>query len=482
MLTKSNYLSGLQCHKLLHITKNSKERLPETNIAQQFTFDEGTRVGELATTLYPGGIDLSKEEFKTNLIKSKEAIEKKLPIFEAGLIHHECYSRADILVPVGEEWDIVEVKMGTKVKDINIHDVSFQKYVYEGFGLKIRKCFILHLNGDYVKQGDLDIHELFTKTEITSEVEELMDDIEEKIELMLNVVNTKEPDVPIGAQCDDPYECPVKKECWAFLPKHNVFHLTRGKPRAVELFESGILKLKDIPEDFKLTGKQEIQRGCDISGKPHLHKDKIKSFLNQLDYPLYYLDFETFSNAIPKFDGLKPYSQVPFQFSLHVVKEEGSEPEHFEFLYDGNDDPRKDFIEALIEVLGDSGSVVVYNQSFEISRLKELGEAFPEHKEWVEGVLGRVVDLLVPFREFAYYHSDQNGSASIKYVLPVLTDMSYSEMDIGSGSIASAEFYKSTYEECSEEKKEKVRKDLLKYCEMDTLAEVMIVDKLKEMV
>ncbi len=229
MLTKSNYLSGLQCHKLLHITKNDKERLPESNIAQQFTFDEGTRVGELATKLYPEGMDLSKEEFKTNLIKSKEALEKKLPIFEAGLIHKECYSRADILAPVGDEWDIVEVKMGTKVKDINIHDVSFQKYVYEGFGLKIRKCFILHLNGEYVKQGDLDINELFTKTEITSEVEELMDNIEERIELMLNVVNTKEPEVPIGAQCNDPYECPAKKECWAFLPKHNLFHLTRGK-------------------------------------------------------------------------------------------------------------------------------------------------------------------------------------------------------------------------------------------------------------
>ncbi len=481
MLTKSNYLSGLQCHKLLHITKNSKERLPETNIAQQFTFNEGTKVGELATKLYPEGIDLSKEEFKDNLIKSKEAIEKKLPIFEAGLIHNECYSRADILVPVEDEWDIVEVKMGTKVKDINIHDVSFQKYVYEGFGLKIRKCFILHLNGDYVRQGDLDINELFTKTEITSEVEELMDNIEEKIELMLNVVNAKEPNVPIGAQCDDPYECPAKKECWAFLPKHNVFHLTRGKPRAVELFERGILKLKDIPEDFKLTGKQEIQRECDISGKPHLHKDKIKSFLNQLDYPLYYLDFETFSNAIPKFDGLKPYSQVPFQFSLHVVKEEGSEPEHFEFLYDGHDDPRKDFIEALIDVLGDSGSVVVYNQAFEISRLKELGETFPEHKEWVEGVLGRIVDLLVPFREFAYYNSDQNGSASIKYVLPVLTDMSYSEMEIGSGSIASAEFYNMAYGDFKGDREE-VRKHLLKYCEMDTLAEVKIVDKLKEMV
>ena len=481
MLTKSNYLLGLQCHKLLHIAKNNKDRLPEVDISKQFIFDQGTEVGELATKLYENGIDLSKEDFRSNLIKSKEAITKKQPIFEAGLIHNNCYSRADILVPVEDEWDIIEVKSGTKVKDVNIHDVSFQKYVYEGVGLKIRKCFILHLNNEYVRQGDLDINQLFKKTEITSEVEELMKDIEERIEPMFNTINTEEPTVSIGKQCDDPYTCPVKKECWEFLPKHNVFHLSRGKNKAIELFEKGILELKDIPEDFKLTGKQEIQRECHINDKPHIHKEKIKSFLNQLDYPLYYLDFETFSTAIPKFDGLKPYSQVPFQYSLHVVKEEGAEAEHFEFLYDGSDDPRREFAEALKDVLGDTGSIVVYNQSFEISRIKELGVMYPEFKDWSEDVISRVIDLLVPFREFAYYDSDQNGSASIKYVLPVLTGEGYSEMGIGSGTAASTEFYNATYGECTEEKKEEVRKHLLEYCKLDTLAEVMIVDKLREL-
>lgn len=481
MLTKSNYLLGLQCHKLLHITKNDKERLPEADIAKQFMFDQGTEVGELATKLYENGIDLSKEDFRTNLIKSKEAITKKQPIFEAGLIHNECYSRADILLPVGNEWDIIEVKSATKAKDINIHDVSFQKYVYEGVGLKIRKCFILHLNNEYVRQGDLDINQLFKTTEITSEVEELMDDIEERIEPMLNTINGKEPTVSIGNQCDDPYTCPVKKECWNFLPKHNVFHLSRGKPKAIELFERGILELKDIPEDFKLTGKQQIQRECHLESKVHIHKDKIKSFLNQLDYPLYYLDFETFSTAIPKFDGLVPYSQVPFQFSLHVVNKEGEEPEHFEFLYNGNDDPRREFTGALKDVLGDTGSIIVYNQSFEINRIKELAAFLPEFQDWSEQVLGRVIDLLIPFREFAYYNSNQNGSASIKYVLPALTGESYSDMDIGSGTIASTEFYNMAYGECPEEKKGKVRKDLLAYCKLDTLAEVLIVDKLKKL-
>lgn len=482
MLTKSNYLLGLQCHKLLHITKNSKERLPKVDIAQQFVFDQGTEVGELATNLYQNGIDLSKEDFQTNLEKSKEAITKNQPIFEAGLIHKECYSRADILVPVKDEWDIIEVKSGTKVKDINIHDVSFQKYVYEGVGLKIRKCFILHLNNEYIRQGDLDINQLFKKTEITSEVEELMDNIEERIEPMLNLINEKEPTVSIGKQCDDPFECPVKKECWSFLPRYNVFHLTRGKLKAIELFERGILELKDIPEDFKLTGKQQIQRECHLNNKVHIHKDKIKSFLNQLDYPLYHLDFEGFSTAIPKFDGLKPYSQVPFQYSVHVVEKEGAEPKHFEYLYEGNDDPRKECMESLKGVLGDTGSIVVYNKSYEIGRIKEVAALHQELKDWSEQVISRVIDLWDPFRGFFYYNSNQNGSASIKDVLPTLTPESYSGMEIGSGSIASTEFYNITYGGCPEGKKEEIRKHLLEYCKLDTLAEVMIVDRLKEIV
>ena len=481
LLTKSKYLAGLQCSKYLWALFHDKEKIPKPDEAAQFMFDEGTRVGELATELYPKGIDLSKEDFKSNLIKSKEAIKEKLPIFEAGFNKEECYSRADILVPVGDEWDIIEVKSGTKVKGINIHDVSFQKYVYEGQGLKIRNCYIMHINKEYVRNGDLDINELFTKTEITSEVEELMEGIEERIEYMLKIMHSNKPNVVIGKQCDNPYGCPVKEDCWSFLPKHNVFHLTRGKPKAIELFEKGIYQLKDIPEDFKLTEKQQIQRECHLKNKPHLHKDKIKSFLNQLVYPLYYLDFETFNNAIPKFDGLKPYSQVPFQFSLHVVEKEGAEAKHFEFLYEGNGDPRKEFIESLKSVLGDTGSVVVYNQAFEISRLKELGSFFPEFTDWVNQTLTRIVDLLIPFREFAYYHSDQKGSASIKAVLPALTGKSYSEMDIGSGSIASTEFYKMTYG-VFEGDREKVRSDLLEYCKLDTLAEVMLVEKMRELV
>ena len=477
LLTKSKYLAGLQCPRYLWALIHDKEKIPDPDVSAQFKFDEGTKVGELATKLFPEGIDVPFEDFKDNLEKSKELLKEKKPLFEAGFMVNNCFSRADILVPVGDEWDIIEVKSGTKVKEVNIHDMSFQKYCYESAGLKIRKCFLMHLNNEYVRNGEIDLKKLFAKDDITSEVNDLLKDIKKKIDYLLEVINKdKYPEAVIGPRCKDPYECPLT-ECWDFLPENHVFHLYRGGKKSLQLFEDGIHAIRDIPEDFKLNDKQGIQKDCELKEKIHIHKESIKHFLNTLQYPLYYLDFETFSTAVPMFDGLKPYSQVCFQFSLHVVEKEGDKPKHYEFLYSGNEDPREEFILALKKVLGDKGSVVVYNQSFEINRLKELGEQFPEHKDWVENTIGRIVDLLIPFRNFSYYNPIQKGSASIKKVLPALVGKDYSGMEIGDGATASVEFYNMVYNGGKD-----VQKALLKYCELDTLAEVMIVEKLKEII
>jgi len=477
LLTKSKYLAGLQCPRYLWALIHDKGKIPDPDVSAQFKFDEGTKVGELATKLFPEGINVPFEDFKDNLEKSKDLLKEKKPLFEAGFRAGDCFSRADILVPVGNKWDIIEVKSGTSVKEVNVHDMSFQKYCYEAKGLKIRKCFLMHLNKEYVRKGEIDLEKLFVKDNITSEVEELMKDIKGKIDYLLEVINKdKYPEAVIGPQCKDPYECPLT-ECWDFLPENHVFHLYRGGKKSLQLFEEGIHAIRDIPENFKLNDKQGIQKDCEIKGKVHIHKESINHFLKTLQYPLYYLDFETFSTAVPMYDGLKPYSQVCFQFSLHVVEKEREKPKHYEFLYSGNDDPREEFIFALKKALGDKGSVVVYNQSFEINRLKELGEHFPEHKDWVGNTIGRIVDLLIPFRNFSYYNPVQKGSASIKKVLPALVGKDYSGMGIGDGATASVEFYNMAYNGGKD-----VQKALLKYCELDTLAEVMIVEKLRELV
>ena len=484
ILTKSKYILGLECPRHLWITFNQPEKIRKVTLAEEFKFSQGDKVGQLAKTLFSDGIDLPAENYSENLQQTKEAMKKGKPLFEAGFAFENCFSRADILMPVGKEWDIIEVKSGTEVKDINVHDVSFQKYVYESNGLKIRKCFLMHLNKEYFRKGKLDAKKLLVKEDVTSQVNIAMKDIKKRIDKMFEIISLDK--LPKAGLLIDKmikegnHDC-FTENCIDDLPENHVFCLYRGGKLSCELFENGIMHIKDIPLHVKLNGKQNIQRECEMKKKVYVDKEGIKKFLATLKYPVCYLDFETFSTAIPMFDGLKCYSQVPFQFSLHIAKKESGKPEYHAFLYDGNGDPREDFVLALKKVIGEKGTVLVYNQSFEIGRLKELAEHFPEHKKWIDNVLKRIVDLLVPFREFSYYNPKQQGSASIKEVLPAITGKSYKGMEIGDGGTASAEFFKMAYENCSEEEKKKIRDNLLKYCELDTLAEVMIVEQLAKL-
>ena len=474
LLTKSKYMVGLSCPKYLWMMFHDLDKIPDFDIATQAIMEQGNKIGKLAKKLFPVGVDLPEDDFKGNILKTKELLKEKKTIFEAGIIAGELYARADVLVPIGDEWDIIEVKGSTKVKPEHIHDVSFQKYVYEKFGLKIRKCFLLHINNKFIKNGDIDPNELFTQEEITAEVEDAIIGIQERISDMMDIINNKEaPSVRIGNGCNLGFDC-VSEECWSFLPEGNVFELTRGGKKSLELLEAEVFHIKDIPDDFKLNGKQQIQRKCANTNEVHINKEGIKNFLGNLKEPLYFMDFETFSLGIPLYDGTKPYQQVPFQFSVHVGEE------HFEYLHDSECDPREKFLLELKKVLGDKGSILVYYKSFEIGRLNELAEQFPEHKEWVESVVERIVDLYVPFSNFDYYNPIQKGSASIKEVLPaVIGNDPYKELDINNGGLASVSYFEMIFGEVD---KKKVRNDLLEYCKLDTKAMILILDELKKLV
>ena len=484
LLTKSKYLVGLQCSKYLWVMLNEPDRIPKPDASTQHRFDEGHLVGEWAKKLFPDGIDIPADDFKGNIKQTEELLKKRIPLFEAGFMVDNTFSRIDVLKPVNnDEWDIIEVKSSTGVKGVNIHDVSFQRYCCEKYGLKIRKCFLMHINNGYIRQSEIDPAGLLTMTEITTEVEGSTSGIQQRIDNMFSaIVSAKCPAVTIGEQCNSPYECPLKDECWNFLPENNIFEMYGSKKKAFELLEEDIYTFKDIPDDFLLNGKQKIQKDCEISGKPHIEKKAIKQFLNTLQYPLYYLDFETFNTAIPLFDGTRPYQQIPFQFSLHAVEEENAIAKHYSFLADGNDDPRHEFIASLKKVLGNSGSIVVYSQGFEKGVLSRLATFLPKHNKWVESLNDRIIDLLAPFRSFHYYDARQKGSASIKNVLPVLTGTNYDHLDISDGMDASLAFLDVISNNVAEKEEIKIREDLEKYCALDTEGMIWIVDKLKELV
>ncbi len=481
-LTKSKYMNGLQCHKYLWHVYNKREMIPAPDRQTQNRFDQGHLIGGLARKLFPEGIDVHHDDNSTNLRLTKAFLSQRKPLFEAGIQHGRMYVRVDILQPFGEDaWEIIEVKSSTSVKDEHIEDVAFQNYCLSMSGLNIKRCSVMHINREYVRQGEIDPSKLLIKSDVTDDVEEAMQGIQQRVEEMITALEAKKcPDIDIGLKCDKPYECPLKYHCWKDMPDFNIFELYHGNEKAEELFKKGIKKIADIPPDYILNDKQNIQRLCVLNEKLHVDKKGIRNFLFGLKYPLWYMDFETVSSGVPLFDGTRPYQQVPFQYSVHMMKSKDSKPEHFSFIADGNGDPRKGFIDSLRKDIGPEGSVIVFNQSFEQGVLEELAAVYPEFAPWIESVVDRLSDLIVPFKSFNYHSNLQHGSNSLKYVLPALTGKSYEGLPISNGGDATLAFLSVLQGTVSEEEKSRIRKNLEEYCGLDTEGMIWIMEKLLE--
>ncbi|HEX5220274.1 MAG TPA: DUF2779 domain-containing protein [Verrucomicrobiae bacterium] len=476
----------MQCQKLLWFVYNAKDQIPEPDAAQQAIFDQAHAVGDLAKLMYADGIEVGKGiiEFDETLRSTEQLLKLRRPLFEAAFSANGGYCRVDILAPAPDgSWDLIEVKSTSAVKDVHLFDLAFQAWVLAAAGVKLRRCLLMHINGDYVRCGPVDPKQFFTLVDLSVEVARFNLTIADKLDNMTKTIRQPvAPEVGIGPQCSKPYQCPLHDQCWAFLPPNSVFDLYYGGKKCWRLHQDGVVNLKDIPESVSLTVRQTIQRNVALTGQPHIDRNALASFLNRLKYPVGYLDFETFNTSIPLFDGLTPYQQVPFQFSLHRVTVPHAKSDYHAFLADGRVDPRPAFLNRLRDCIGDEGSVVVYNQSFENSVLTKLAESFPEHAAWIENVKRRFVDLLVPFKQFYYHHPDQHGSASIKSVLPVLTGQSYADLEIREGGQASLEYLRVTFGDVPETERLKVRSQLEKYCSQDTAGMSWITDALRKLV
>ena len=476
-LSKSDYVLGLECPGHLWMKYHDKENIPPHPPGVLKRFEQGKIVGKLAKKLFPEGIDIPEEDYSGNIKKSKGLLKQRKMLFEAAVTTDNLYGRADILVPVGkDEWDIIEVKSSSKVdKDKHYQDLSFQRYVYEKAGLKIRKCFLMHLNKEYVRDGDVNVKKLFVQEDLTSEIDKVMSEVPENIKFLREIVNSSTfPNTAEKNYCTIPKTCIIKDKCWHFLPEDHVFHLYNSR-KTRKLFDDGIHALKDVPEDELSNVQQVIQLKSSNNGKTYVDKVKIKEFLATIGKPECHLDFETCAFAVPEFNGTRSYQRMPFQFSLHVVP-----GKHFEYLHDGKDDPRPAFLKALKEALPASGSVIVYSEGFEGSVLKELARDFPEYALWVKEVLERIVALRFPFSNFHYYNPIQKGSASIKKILPAVVGKSYGDLAIHDGDCASIAYLDMNFGKMTAEAKKKIRKDLLEYCGLDTEAMVWIVEELRK--
>lgn len=484
-LSKTKYLYGLKCLKLLWYEYNRKEDLPEVDAATQFIMDQGNVVGELARTLFPGGIVLQRDFMPDRqAAKSLEATKLRKPLFEAGFVFKQAYALADILNPAAKDvWDLIEVKSSSGVKDEHYYDVAFQKYIYEGAGLKIRKCYLMYINNQYVRKGQIEPAKLFATEDVTKQSDELIPEIEQNIADMLEAIRKRDaPSIKVGQHCSSPYPCPIEDICWSFLPeKGDIFCLYSGQKKAYELLDRGVLSITDITDDVKLSDKQCIQVACHKTGMPHIDKRGIKGFLDTLEYPVYFLDFETINPAIPAYDNSRPFEVIPFQYSLYIIKDKDAKPEHHSYIAPGDKDPRPEILKQLKAFLRNSGSIVTYNATFEKTTLRHASEAYTEYQAWVAAIEERVVDLLTPFRGFLYYHPKQEGSASLKKVLPVMTNSSYDAMEIADGGMASIEYSRVAFgKNIDEKERQRVHSALEKYCDLDTKGMIEILDELRK--
>ena len=483
IVSKSKYIEGLRCPKLLWYEFNRKSEIPGIDAMSAAVMEEGKKVGVLAQTLFPEGIMLGfGHDFRKMHARSMAALGERQPLFEAGFLFKNAFAIADILVPVEEGmWDIIEVKSSTDVKDEHIPDIAFQKFTYSGAGVNVRKCFIMHINNQYVKNGPIEADKLFVKRDVTADVDELLPAIKGELDSMVATISSPdEPEVKIGPYCNKPRECPLTDLCKSFLPEDNIFILYRGGKFLYDLLDKGILKITDIPLGMKLNDKQIIQIKSHKMDEEYIDKDGLNDFLNKLKYPLHFLDFETMAPAIPIFDGTRPYEAVPFQYSLHVIEKEGSKPKHYSYIAPGDVDPRLEILKKLKELLGTKGSMIAYNATFEIRCLRAAAEAYPEFKPFVETLEARVVDMMGPFLNFTYYTPKQEGSYSMKKVLPALTGKSYEGLEIAEGEMANREYYRVIFGgKATEEDKRKVFDALERYCELDTKGMIDIFEVLK---
>jgi hypothetical protein len=469
-LSKSRYMQGLSCPRALWVAVNEPSRIPPIDASTQAAFDIGHTVGDWAKKKYPSGVEIDRGSGATAVTKREMA--KRVPLFEASFSHSHCYCKTDILVPVDEdEWDLIEVKASTSVKDEHLLDVAFQRFVVESCGVKIRRAHVLYVNNEYVRHGDIDVHSLFEMEDVTEATDLLIMDVPENVARLLAVLEGAEPRTALGVDCIDPKKCPV---C---LPSAEILSLYKIGAKAWPLLNDGITTFSSLPASFKLSEKQKIQKKAHVTGKAFVDKKQLSSWLRGLSYPLQILDFETFNSPVPMFDGVRPYQNIPFQFSLHIVSSDGT-VDHYSCLANG-DDPRHEVVTAL-RALKASGTVLAHNASFERGVLEGLAEMFPDESHRLHDAVSRLSDTIMPFREFWYYHPAQHGSCSLKAILPALTGKGYEGMTIGKGDVASSEYLRVTYTPVSAEERERVRTALLTYCKKDTESVIELLRILKE--
>jgi CRISPR/Cas system-associated exonuclease Cas4 (RecB family) len=481
--SKSKILAYRQCPKRLWLEVHQPE-LREDSTATQASFQIGFQVGDVAHRIYDEDgkgalIDVQSEGFSTAFARSADLLNTPQPIFEAGFSAGGALAFADVMLPVDCDgvlaWRMVEVKSSTSVKDYHRDDAAVQAFVARSAGVPLLSIALAHIDSSWVYPGNKSYQGLLKEKDLTAEAFARADEVKGWISDAQKVVNEMTaPAIAIGDHCNSPYECGFYAYCSKDEPKAEfpLNWLPRFSAAKIkELAGQGINDLRNTPDNL-LNSKQQLVKDCTLSNKIFFDAEGAAADLARYPLPAYFLDFESIQFAVPIWKSTRPYQQITFQFSLHIIKASGA-LEHIEFLDVSGNDPSESFAKALIVACGDNGPIFVYNAGFETARIRELAERYPQFGNQLLAINARVVDLL-PIARKRYYHPSQQGGWSIKKVLPaVVPELRYDSLDgVQNGGMAMGAFLESIHPDTSAERKVQIEQQLLEYCKLDTYAMV----------
>lgn len=401
-------------------------------------------------------------------------------LWQQTYLHGFFLARTDALIHDENEecFDLYEVKSSTNMDKKDLFDVAFQAAVCQ-HTIPLRNLYLVHLNKNYRRQGNLDLNALFLIEDITAAVADLLPQTNAYMHAARTVLLQEEH--ANVEHCRKPDACPFPDLCHPNVPEHSIYEISRlHRSKALQLEAMGIRAIQEIPDDFPLSDQQREYVEVVNSGQPRVDPDAIQEELTNLHYPLHFLDYETCNPAVPLFEGYKPNQHIVFQFSLHILPAPDAEAEHHQFLHAELSDPAPKLLEKLSHTIQPQGSILVWNKGFECSRHNELAELHPAYGKFLENINSRIFDLMDIFSHNFYIHPAFHGSASIKKVLPVLVpDLSYEGMEIFQGDEASTAWWQMVNGTFSEEEKENTIAHLMKYCQLDTKALLEIFIRLQ---
>lgn len=485
-LSKSTFVAWQKCPHNAWYRVNDRALFdafvdPNTKVL----FAVGNEIDELARQAFPGGLLLGRG--KTS--ETRAAIARREPvIFQGEFATDRCVALCDVLVwnSQAKAYDLIEVKSSTSSSarraEEYAFDLAFQEHILEACGVPVGGTYLIRLNSDYVRRGAIDIAQLFARTDFSDAIAAVRQDVPSLIDEAWRWINSKTP--PIGpcscVRLSRGNHCEMFAHINPDIPDygvHDIARITGGKLKA--LIDADVLRVADVPDDFALSDKQATQVRIAKTGKPEIDRTGIAAFMNGIVLPAAFLDFETHNPALPRFDGYRPYQQIPFQFSLHVLEHWGAEPMHYEFLHVARSEPDHRFMTALQSVMPRAGAVIVWNKTFERSRLAEIAARHPEYGAFVDDVTVRLIDLAEAFSQQLYAHPEFQGSYSVKAVLPVLVpSLSYDRLAIRNGAGAQIEWNKIVTGAYDATKATETAASLRAYCKLDTLAMVEITNVL----